>query len=52
MTHITRLLVAGASPRSIYAPTLAQQVDAVVSTFLTINLLTLQVGVSFEEVAS
>lgn len=51
MTRLALLLVAGASPRSVYAPTLAQQVDAVVATFLTINLLTLQVGVSFEETA-
>ena len=49
MTRITRLLVANASPRSIYAPTLAQQVDAIVNTFLTIDLLTLQPRVSFEE---
>ena len=49
MTRIARLLVAGARPRSIYAPTLAQQVDAVVATFLTIDLLTLQPRVSFEE---
>ena len=49
MTRITRLLVAGASPHSIFEPTPAQQVDAIVNTFLTIDLLTLQPRVSFEE---